>query len=106
MNGQGLINSEDGSSWQGLQGNVMIVLSTTPGSCQSLWSHMSDGAVSLCSPENWTTVMGPGLDKSQSKPFINWNQGLRTDSPQMGSCIFYAYPSLDSQARPENPVFK
>ena len=98
MNGQGLINSEDGSSWEGLQGNVMIVLSTTAGSCQSLWSHMSDGAVSLCpprtvcSPENWTTVTGPGLDKSQSKPFINWDQGLRTDSRQMGSCIFYAHP--------------
>lgn len=47
-------------------------------------------------PRTWTTVMEPGLDKSQSKPFINWNQGLRTDSPQMGSCVFYAYPFLDS----------
>ena len=30
MNGQGPINSQDGSSWEDLQGNVMLVLSTTP----------------------------------------------------------------------------
>lgn len=85
MNGQGLINSQDGSSWEDLQGNVMLVLSTTPGGCQSHWSHMSGGAVppvpttNHVLPRTWTTVMEPGLDQSQSKPFINRNQRLRTD---------------------------
>lgn len=56
-----------------------------PGGCQSHWSHMSGGAVppvpttNRVLPGTWTTVMEPGLDQSQSKPFINWNQRLRTD---------------------------
>lgn len=64
-------------------------------------SYMFGGAVPQLhyeprAPQNLDCSYGTRIRPEPVKTFLNWNQRLRTDSPQMGSCVFYAYPSLDS----------